>query len=260
MVLTMDKESFPEVKPWLYPAVNFKEDILKGYIQKEEQRYTYEHGMRLINLEEVTVNAQRLPETRSFYTSYADQSLTSDQIGKTGGLTTLKLIGRMPGVVVNAQDVISIRGKSPVLLLVNDIETDLEYIDDIEADDILRIDLIQATSTFGQRSANGIISISTKSTEGISEKKRFNMAHITPLGYHQPVAFYSPVYDTQEAKENPTPDLRTTIYWNPNVIVANGNASFDFYAADQASSYTVIIEGVSSTGQLIHYKGRLIHE
>ncbi|MCE5227594.1 MAG: hypothetical protein LLG05_17265 [Porphyromonadaceae bacterium] len=260
MVLTINKESFPEVKPWLYPVVNFKEDILKKYIQKEEQRYTYEHGIRLVNLEEVTVNARRLPETRSSYTSYADQSLTSEQIGKAGGLTTLKLISRMPGVEVNAQDVISIRGKSPVLLLVNDIETDPEYIGDIEAGDVLRIDLIQATSTFGQKSAHGIISISTKSMEGIAEKKRFNMAHITPLGYHQPVAFYSPVYDTQEAKENPAPDLRTTIYWNPNVVVENGNASFDFYAADQASVYSVIIEGVLSDGKIIHYSGKLIRE
>ncbi len=260
MVLTVDKEDFPKAGHWSYPQEHFDETDLKEYVQKAEQRYTREHGMRQVNLEEITVSAKRLTETRSSYTPYADQSLTAEQIGNAGGLTTLKLVDRLPGVEVDAQGAISIRGKSPVMLLVNDVETNLEFIDDIEAEDVLRIDLIHATNTFGQKSANGIISISTKSLEGIAEKKRFNMVTATPLGYHRPVEFYSPVYDTEQAKESSEPDLRTTIYWNPNVVVQNGNASFGFYTADQPTVYRVVIEGVSSDGKIIHYTGKLIQE
>ena len=71
-----------------------------------------------------------------------------------------------------------------------------------------------------------------------------------------PVEFYSPKYDTRESIENPTPDLRTTIYWNPNVITDDeGNVNLDFYTADDPATYSVIIEGVSDDGRLIHYCG-----
>jgi uncharacterized protein YfaS (alpha-2-macroglobulin family) len=79
---------------------------------------------------------------------------------------------------------------------------------------------------------------------------------LTPLGYQLPVEFYSPKYDTQESIDNPKPDLRTTIYWNPNVVTdEEGNTKVDFYTADDPATYSVIIEGVSDDGKLIHYRG-----
>ena len=77
------------------------------------------------------------------------------------------------------------------------------------------------------------------------------------MGYQMPVEFYSPKYDIQKNFENPNPDLRTTIYWKPNVITDNeGNVKLDFYTADDSSTYSVIIEGVSNEGKLIHYRGK----
>jgi len=74
-----------------------------------------------------------------------------------------------------------------------------------------------------------------------------------PLGYQLPIEFYSPKYDTQEKINDPKPDLRTTIYWKPNVITDDeGNAKLDFYTADDPAAYSVIIEGVSDDGKLIH--------
>jgi len=72
-----------------------------------------------------------------------------------------------------------------------------------------------------------------------------------------PIEFYSPKYDTQESINNSTPDLRTTIYWKPNVLTDDkGNAKLDFYTADDPGTYSVIIEGVSEDGKLIHYIGK----
>ena len=78
-----------------------------------------------------------------------------------------------------------------------------------------------------------------------------------PLGYQLPVEFYSPKYDTQEKIDDSKPDLRTTIYWKPNVMTDNeGNAKLDFYTADDSGTYSVVIEGVSEDGKLIHYQGK----
>ena len=82
---------------------------------------------------------------------------------------------------------------------------------------------------------------------------KYNIATITPLGYQKPVEFYSPRYDTPETRSNDTPDLRSTIYWKPNAAPdSTGKITLDFYTTDSPSTYSAIIEGVTSTGKLIY--------
>ena len=79
-----------------------------------------------------------------------------------------------------------------------------------------------------------------------------------PLGYQQPVEFYAPKYDTPEKRNAPTPDLRTTIHWQPVVQAdSSGVASFEFYTADDPASYSVIIEGLGNDGSIIRKEGKL---
>lgn len=74
-----------------------------------------------------------------------------------------------------------------------------------------------------------------------------------PLGYQLPVEFYSPKYDTADKKNSEVPDVRTTLYWQPELITdEQGNASFLFYNSDQVIGYSLIIEGISDQGELIH--------
>ena len=78
------------------------------------------------------------------------------------------------------------------------------------------------------------------------------------MGYQQPVEFYAPKYDTPEKRNAPVPDLRTTIYWQPVVHAdEQGKASFEFYTADEQTSYTVIIEGLADDGSIIGKESKL---
>jgi hypothetical protein len=72
----------------------------------------------------------------------------------------------------------------------------------------------------------------------------------SPIGYYKTRLFYSPQYD--DPKTNiPVADLRTTIYWNPNVITdKDGNASFEFFNAGSKATYRVVIEGIDGDGNL----------
>ena len=73
-----------------------------------------------------------------------------------------------------------------------------------------------------------------------------------PLGYQKPVEFYHSVYDTPEKKENEAVDQRETIYWNPALQPdMNGKASFSFYTADEAGTYSIIVEGISYKGEIV---------
>jgi len=79
-----------------------------------------------------------------------------------------------------------------------------------------------------------------------------------PKGYYKARVFYSPDYD--DPKTNTAiADVRTTIYWNPNIITdKDGNASFEFYNAGNKGNYRVVVEGIDNEGNIgrkvYHYK------
>lgn len=77
---------------------------------------------------------------------------------------------------------------------------------------------------------------------------------ITPLGYKKPEAFYQPKYEVPEELKAKKPDLRTTVYWNPDLRTdERGKATFSFYTADRKTTYDIILEGVSDDGQICRY-------
>jgi uncharacterized protein YfaS (alpha-2-macroglobulin family) len=48
-----------------------------------------------------------------------------------------------------------------------------------------------------------------------------------------------------------TRDLRSTIYWQPDIITdKEGKASFEYFNADGKGTYRVVIEGIDADGNL----------
>ena len=105
---------------------------------------------------------------------------------------------------------------------------------------------------FGVRGFGGAISITTK-TGGVGNKRNeYNATVYTPLGYQKPVEFYSPKYETLESKHLTIPDYRTTIFWKPDTVIADAEeASFEFYTSDFPTTYSVVIEGLTTDGGII---------
>lgn len=74
---------------------------------------------------------------------------------------------------------------------------------------------------------------------------------LNPSDYQQPIRFYSPQY--RDSVVSDLPDFRPTIYWNPDLRTdAWGQCGFSFYASDRVTTYDVVIEGVTDTGDVIH--------
>jgi len=68
---------------------------------------------------------------------------------------------------------------------------------------------------------------------------------IRPEGYCVRKEFYVPVYDETEIKQDKTPDLRTTVYWNPVIRADNaGKAEVSFFTADNTGTYSYVLEGI----------------
>ena len=79
------------------------------------------------------------------------------------------------------------------------------------------------------------------------------------LGYSNGMEFYSPVYDTPERKNNPRPDNRTTLYWNPYVQTdTTGKGFVEFYTDDREDAeLEITIEGVTPSGTPVLYRTEL---
>jgi hypothetical protein len=58
-----------------------------------------------------------------------------------------------------------------------------------------------------------------------------------------------PKYDTEP--NNIKADYRSTIFWDPQVIAnTDGKAKFNFFNADEAGVYRMVIEGIDAEGHL----------
>jgi hypothetical protein len=237
-------------------------NVFAQYADKAEQKYTYENGIRMINLKEVTITAKPKSKYKSIYYDEPDYSFTEEDLDKLH-LSTMEdfyNILRRAGIrIINGR--IEIGGPKSFLLSASPfvlIDGFPASLDDINVSTIGQIDILKNASIFGMRGSNGAIIIYSKDWENLPPKVQPHVKFVTPLGYQKPVEFYSPKYDTPKARKNSAPDLRTTIYWQPVVRVDDtGKASFDFYTADSETTYTVILEGIASEGKIIHKEQKI---
>ncbi|MDR2040543.1 MAG: TonB-dependent receptor plug domain-containing protein [Bacteroidales bacterium] len=258
----IDKETFPKREiPLAPPTESIKNEVFLKYADKAEEKYISENGMRIIHLEEVEIVAQKKPPRKSTYYSQADNTLTEEDLGKFPATNIYSILMRL-GVYGSNSTNISIRNQGTPLLIIDDVITDIEMLDYIVVDDVAQVDILKnagTTAMFGSQGANGAIAIHTKDGNITkAPKKSFHINSIRPLGYQSPVEFYAPKYDTPKEKNNPKPDLRTTIHWQPDVHTdSTGIASFSFYTADAQTTYTVIMEGLTAEGKIIRQESKI---
>ncbi|MDH8700727.1 hypothetical protein M2138_000058 [Dysgonomonadaceae bacterium PH5-43] len=242
--------SYPNVElPFYFPVVKVEEEVdITNYVTKANKKYTLENGIRMVNLAEVTIKAKpkkdvkRQLDNQTVYKNPV-RWVSPDDFEEMPLLNFDELSHRL-GLAEGAYTYIY-RGR--------------EY----SYDDISLFlhpeDIAQAEYFLEQGGTKRLIVLTTwpagyiKPGEENSSYYRIS----TPLGYQWPVEFYSPKYDTSSALNDPTPDLRTTIYWKPNITVDNAEnkASVSFYSADNKTSYSVVVEGIGSNRQFIYYRG-----
>ena len=247
---------------------------MSNYLTRADTRYTMENGMRTVYIEEVIITA-KAPEKKdysfSFYMPRVSESSNNmidyEQIEEMHPSNLSEIIYHIPFTRVEGGKVIidrmryNLNGELPAVLILDDMIIHDYNIDEIDPYSVERIAVLKGgqTTLLGGDGAGGAIVITTrKGMSAYKELPKYNIRSIMPLGYQEPAGFYSPRYETEESRKTGPPDLRTTIYWNPDVKVsAQGEASFDFYTADSPSDYSVVIEGITDDGMIFRSKGIL---
>ena len=130
--------------------------------------------------------------------------------------------------------------------------TMVSILESIRVSDVLQIDIIKGavTGTLPTLAGVGALDMSSSAIVVTTKKdaKRANtdVAFVRPLGYQRPAEFYNPRHAAPEGYRL----LRRTVYWNPSLRVVGGKATLSFLP-NGAESYRLVVEGVSSKGQLV---------
>ena len=101
------------------------------------------------------------------------------------------------------------------------------------------------------RSTSGAIYIYTKTGREKGPPVK-GLPFVYIKGYNQQKEFINPNYYDKDLLKQP--DLRATLYWNPNVIMdkTNNKVQIEYYNNDISKKLLLTIEGVNAFGKLIH--------
>lgn len=268
IVLTVDSANYLPLKGKYAPKTNMqtaKDNLVSvQYVDKAIRNVSTDGEIRNYLLGDITVTARK---PRVFLTRYeiaADKVIKEEQIHKSGIQDVGSFIYATTGV-----DFFNFRGSAfndRVIVLddtkIEDAET-IKWImyGGMNKEDIQQIEVLKGLKCIGffGGKCNLIISITTKRGENGkgADYTDTNFSYFMPLGVQEPAEYYSPHYDKENSKQ---PDLRTTIFWKPNVRFENGKANISFYTADTSSTYTILLEGIADNEEPFHFKNTIFNK
>ncbi|HEY1024177.1 MAG TPA: carboxypeptidase regulatory-like domain-containing protein [Sphingobacteriaceae bacterium] len=191
----------------------------------------------------------------------ADGVIRADQLENCFSLDQC-LQGRVAGVVVKNGIAYATRnmyssftGLVPMQLILDGMYVEPTYLNMINPKDVETIEVLKSasnTAIYGLRGGGGVLIITTKRGKqnmGYSSYA-LGVASYHPKGIHKSREFYAPNYDDPEINTK-IADLRTTVYWNPQVVTDQmGKAYFEYFNADGTGDYKVVVEGVDANGNI----------
>ena len=227
-------------------------------LAKVGTRMSYEYGIRQVFLDEVTITARKKMEYNTEYQIAADKTITEEQIEESLQPDIASLVASRAGLWFNGNS-LSFRGGQAQIIMDGVFQEGKSVsfiLHDLSPGSVEQIDIIKGrakcagyVASLSSGIPEAIVAITTKRGRVIPAIS-VNMAKVEILGYQEPVEFYSPKYEMSSEKANSKPDLRTTIYWKPDLIIKEGKAALSFYTADTETSYSVVLEGISPRGNL----------
>jgi hypothetical protein len=144
---------------------------------------------------------------------------------------------------------------APMAVVIDGSRSDYEALHSLNVADVDAFEIILGAhggAIYGPFGANGVIIVTTKRAKKINNYYREAPGVIvyTAKGFYKAREFYSPQYDNPKTNQKMA-DLRSTIYWNANIITdKDGKASFEYFNADSKGTYRVVVEGIDADGNL----------
>jgi hypothetical protein len=217
------------------------------------------------NLEVVTVRARVKSQKQKLDEEYSSGlfsggdaaifDLTNDQ-ASLGYLDIFSYLqGRVAGLqisTVGQTPSMTWRGSTPTLYL-NEMPIRTEDLQNIPVTDIAMIKIFNPGTGGFSGGGGGTIAVYTKKGSDRPPDPTIKGLEMSRIPGYGPVRqFYSPDYlHYPDATED---DIRTTLYWNPNIQTSKGNFKFTipFFNSDVTHHIRIVLEGIDDEGKLTH--------
>jgi len=273
VTLKLDSTLLPKVIIESAPALQNPDDLT---VYASNQKHFFdEQDKSGINkqvhlLKEVTIRERKatlIPHSRNLNgAGNADQIITSKDFEKFVCVRLVDCIsGMLTGVVFRNGTPLNQRtNQSAMAIVIDGNFSDADDLDYLNPDDVEGVEVVLGghyAAVYGSQMANGGLIITTKLGRRNREYYRYAPGVVTfkPRGFYVAREFYSPQFDDSKINKKIINDLRTTIFWKPDIITdKNGKASFSYFNADGKGSYRMVIEGIDADGnlgrQVVRYK------
>jgi hypothetical protein len=232
-----------------------------GYIVIETKQRA---GTDTTVLKEVNITAKKIKKSEVTRSSNlhgagnADQVLMGDKIGANCANLSDCLRAKLFGISFKADGTpvnMSRGANADMVIIVDGNQLPGSELNSINAGDVQSIEVLRtnfAKSIYGDIGGGALV-ITMKNG---SERKYLTSESPTGLitypfkGYYKARTYYTPKY-TAANKESGILDLRSGIYWKPDVLTGKeGTATLEYFNADTKGTYRVIIEGIDDDGNL----------
>lgn len=143
----------------------------------------------------------------------------------------------------------SIPFKEPALVLIDGVPIkDPEFLWDFDVLSIEQADLVTKKYYLTDYAFSGIVSFFTydRNFGGQSLPQGFFRARYQGLQREQ--SFIAPSYATSSEQDRPTPDFRSTLYWNPHLTLDSPEMKLDCWSSDDEGTYKIEVQGITETG------------
>ena len=195
--------------------------------------------------------------TEKYYYGTASASITVGDDAHNYSSIIQYMRGRVPSVDVRGSDVIirgvgTIYGSSQPLFLLDGVTVGQSTVESCNPQEIVRIDVFKGpeASIFGVAGANGAIAFYSKR----GRLPITGTVEIKTIGYHKAREFYIPPYNSWIYKPE-NYQIPRTIFWSPYVITDDaGEATLHIKNKLGTEKYTVVVEGITSTGEAVYSK------
>ncbi len=169
-----------------------------------------------------------------------------------GHVAGVSVTGNCPDCRIAIRGMGSINENGNPLVLIDGNEYSYENWSNMPIFEIDRIDVLKtvaATNIFGFKGYGGVINLITKAGGMPAGYKPVEYSARHKLsGYNASRIFYSPQH-LPDSNSDLNPDLRSTLFWKPDINLEGTNeVILNYYNGDNSSLIRIIAEGITSTG------------
>jgi hypothetical protein len=220
-------------------------------------------GTDTTTLKEVKVRSTRLAKKPDLsFSSNLNGAGHADEVfmgNKLNGCSRLAdcLRGRLMGVSFDGNgNPVNTRNNKEMSVIINGNILSGDALNNLNSNDIYSIEVLRSGGTmaiYGSNLGQGgalVITTNQGTTGFVTSESPSGVITYPYKGFYKARNFYSPKYANTNTGTS-LPDLRTTIYWEPNLVTDNaGAASFSYFNADTKGTYRITIEGINGAGKL----------